>query len=191
MLFKITECLSTSLVAHKEGCFSLFRLLFRAVSGSLQSFLVCYGLQWGVVLYTRFQESNSCRFYYKARQVILQSEAAFFRYKPGQVISENWVVEQILEVARFLLHYGAGITKQCNFTSKQADQLLQCWLVKKENERNSRRHQILATHSLLLDSPLICWRETICRQESELLFESKNPSRRQSPPRKYRRDLKA
>ena len=72
--------------------------------------------------------------------MILQSEAAFFRYKAGQVISENWVVEQILEVGQFLLHCGSGITKRCNFISKLGDQLLQCCVVWKENERNGVRH---------------------------------------------------
>ena len=43
MLSKTIECLSMSLVARKEGGFSLFRLLFEVVSGSFQLVMVSFG----------------------------------------------------------------------------------------------------------------------------------------------------
>ena len=44
MLSKAIECLSRSLVTHKEGGLSLFYLLFGVVSGSFQPALASYGL---------------------------------------------------------------------------------------------------------------------------------------------------
>ena len=51
-LSKTIEYLSMSLVAHKEGCSSLFHL-FEFVSGTLQPFPACYGLSRVVPLFTR------------------------------------------------------------------------------------------------------------------------------------------
>ena len=81
MLSKTIECLSRPLVAHKEESFFLFHLLFGVVSGSLQSFLACYGLFRFVSLFTSddviecfdvqiYYNSTSCRFYNKVGQFL-------------------------------------------------------------------------------------------------------------------------
>ena len=75
MLSKTIECLSMSLVAHKEGgFFFLFYLLFGVVFGSFQSFLACYGFFWVIPPFTTnniiecfdwpsYYKSTLCRFY--------------------------------------------------------------------------------------------------------------------------------
>ena len=37
---------------------------------------------------------------------------------------------------QFLLQCGTGITKRRNFITMWGNQLLQCWVVQKENEKN-------------------------------------------------------
>ena len=97
MLSKTIECLSMSLAAHKEGGFSLFRLLFEVVSGSFQPVLACYGFFRVVPLFKSdditkifglqiYYKSTSCRFYYK---VLLQSWVALVYYKVGQLLLQS------------------------------------------------------------------------------------------------------
>ena len=52
MLSKIIECLAMSLVTHKEGTFSLLRLLFRVKTGSFKPILACYSLFRFVTIFT-------------------------------------------------------------------------------------------------------------------------------------------
>ena len=86
MLSKTIEYLSILLVAHKEGSFSFLLFLFGVFSDSFQPILACDGLFWVIPVFKSvdvtecfdeqvYYRSISCTFYYKARQVLLQSRA--------------------------------------------------------------------------------------------------------------------
>ena len=86
-LSKSIEFLSILLIAHKEGGFTLFHLLFGVVSGTFQAILAFYGLFQVVPLLTSdgvtecfdvqiYFKSASRRSYYKVYQPFLQSETS-------------------------------------------------------------------------------------------------------------------
>ena len=100
ILSKTIQCLSMSLVVHKKGGFSLFRLMFGVVFGSSRPALACYGLFRIVLPFTSddvtecfefwiYYKSTSCRFYQKLAQVLLQRGADLKYYKAGRVFIQK------------------------------------------------------------------------------------------------------
>ena len=109
-----------SSVAHKEGGFSLSRLLFGVVSVLFQSVLACYSFLWFVPLFTSddvtecfdlqiYYKSTLCRFSYKLGQALLQSVVAFLYYKLGKVVLQSSTV--ITKWDDFYLNVGQVLTK--------------------------------------------------------------------------------
>lgn len=133
----MTECLSTSLVAHKEESFCLFRLLF--VWSCFRLVTACSSFLWLASgcstfdndvteyfdLIINHNKSISCRFYYVG-QALLQSWEAFrycitkqekFYYKMGQLFciakKASCITKQgkYYKVRQLLLQRGTIITK--------------------------------------------------------------------------------
>ena len=122
MLSKTIEFLSMSLVAHKEGGFSLLSLLFGVVSGSFKPVLALYGLFRIVPLFRSddvtecfdlqiYYKTTSCRLYYKigiegkwkkrGHYIFWQLTPWFIPDLPGGrqfALRNSWDVELLLEL---------------------------------------------------------------------------------------------
>ena len=152
MLLKTVECLSMSLVVHKERDFSLFHLVIGVASGTFQPFAACYGLFRVVPLVTTdevtdcfdleiYYKSTSCIFYYKVGQALLKSGTALMYCKVGEVLFQSGVAILHYQSGQVVLQSRAGITKWVYFYNKvvhvlQIGAIIKSRTVQMTNERN-------------------------------------------------------
>lgn len=154
----MTECLSTSLVTHKEESFSLFRLLF--VWSCFRLVTACSSFLWLASgcstfdndvteyfdLIINHNKSISCRFYYMG-QALLQSWEAFrycitkqekFYYKMGQLFCIAKQGKLYYKIGQVLQSEATFVTKGDNYHK-----------VQKTHERKAGEQQIPVTDSLI------------------------------------------
>ena len=85
ILSKTIQCLSMSLVVHKKGGFSLFRLMFGVVFGSSRPALACYGLFQIVLPFTSDDVTECFEFTINQLHVDFIKNWRKFYYKEGQI----------------------------------------------------------------------------------------------------------